>query len=58
MSKAHLIFKKLYNSYSVYVKNLEKLTVPEIRLLEDFVKERNGILQIIINSYQNTNNSL
>ncbi|WP_039920038.1 hypothetical protein [Sulfurimonas gotlandica] len=43
MTKAHLVFTKYHNSYSVHVKNLEKLTVPEIQIWEKFVYDRKGI---------------
>ena len=50
MSRAHLVFTKHANSYSVYVKNLEQLTVPEIQALETFVALRNGIFDF--NTYK------
>ena len=43
MSKANLIFTKDPNSYKVFVRNLEQLSVPEIQVLETFVSARNGI---------------
>lgn len=42
-TKPHFIFTKLHNSFSVYVKNLEQLTVPEIQIIETFVSIRNGL---------------
>lgn len=43
MSRAHFIFTKLPNSFSVHVKNLEDLSVEEIQMIESFVKARKGI---------------
>ncbi|MCF6310050.1 MAG: DUF3820 family protein [Sulfurimonas sp.] len=43
MNKAHLIFTKQPDSFSVHVENLEQLTVPEIQILETFVDVRNGL---------------
>ena len=43
MPKAHLIFTQLHNSYNVSVPNLEKLSVEQIKELENFVSFRNGI---------------
>jgi len=43
MPKAYLIFRKLHNSYSVHIKNLEKLSVAQIQLFQTFVESRNGI---------------
>jgi hypothetical protein len=43
MSRPHLVFTKHTNSYTVYIKNLEQLTVPEIQRLESFVDARNGL---------------
>lgn len=43
MPKAHLIFTHLHNSYNVSVPNLEKLSVEQIKELENFVSFRNGI---------------
>ena len=42
MAKAHFIFTKLANSFSVHVRNLEELSVEEIQAIEAFVKVRNG----------------
>lgn len=49
MTKVHLVFTKYHNSYSVHLKNLEKLTVPEIQIWEKFVNDRKGIFDF--NSY-------
>jgi len=43
MPKAHLIFTEYKNSFSVHVKNLEKLRVHEIQILETFVNVRKGV---------------
>jgi len=43
MNKAHLIFTKHANSFSVHVENLEKLSVEQIQSIEAFVKARNGV---------------
>ena len=43
MIKVHLVFTQRYNSYSVHIPNLEKLSVSQIQELEEFVKSRNGI---------------
>ncbi|PLY13976.1 hypothetical protein CVO_04650 [Sulfurimonas sp. CVO] len=39
----YFIFTKYPNSFSVYVKNLEDLSVEQIQKIEAFVKERKGI---------------
>lgn len=49
MNKAHLVFRKYFNSFSVHVKNLEKLSVEQIQTIEEFVKARKGIFDF--NSY-------
>ena len=49
MIRAHFIFTKLYNSFSVKVKNLEKLSVSQIQEIESFVSQRKGIFDF--NSY-------
>lgn len=49
MNKAHFIFTKFSNSFSVYVKNLEQLSVSQIQNIEAFVEARNGIFDF--NSY-------
>jgi len=41
--KPHLIFTKYNNSFSVYVKNLEKLSVKQIQELQKFVAQRKGV---------------
>ena len=43
MIKAHLSFTQHYNSFSVVVKNLEKLSVEQIQEIEAFVQKRKGI---------------
>lgn len=43
MNKAHLIFTKYPNSFSVHVQNLEELTVDQIQALESFVHIRDGV---------------
>ena len=43
MNKAHFIFTKQPNSFSVYIENLESLSVEQIQQIEAFVKARNGI---------------
>ena len=43
MNKAHLIFTKDTNSFSVEVKNLEQLSVEQIQELEYFVDNRKGL---------------
>ena len=43
MSKAHFVFTKLHNSFSVHVKNLENLSVEQIQTIESFVRERKGL---------------
>lgn len=41
--KAHLVFTKYKNSYSVHIKNLEQLSVEQIKELQSFVESRKGI---------------
>jgi len=43
MSKPLFVFTKYANSFSVYVKNLESLSVTQIQEIELFVKERKGV---------------
>lgn len=43
MPKAHFVFTSHHNSFSVHVKNLEELSVPQIQEIELFVSSRNGI---------------
>lgn len=43
MSKPIFVFTKHKNSFSVYVKNLESLTITQIQAIELFVKQRNGL---------------
>ena len=43
MNRAYFIFTKYHNSFSVYVKNLEQLSVEQIQEIQDFVNIRNGI---------------
>jgi len=43
MSKAYFIFTKYANSFSVYVKNLEQLSVEEIQKIQSFVSFRKGV---------------
>ncbi len=43
MPKAHLVFTSRFNSYSVHITNLEKLSVEQIQELELFTSSRNGI---------------
>ena len=47
--KPHFIFTSRKNSFSVKVKNLEKLTVPQIQAIEEFVSKRKGVFDF--NSY-------
>ena len=42
MIKPHFIFTKYTNSFSVHVKNLEKLSIKQIQEIEHFVRERKG----------------
>lgn len=42
MNKAHFIFTKYTNSFNVYIKNLEELSVEQIQEIEHFVKNRKG----------------
>jgi hypothetical protein len=41
--KAEFTFKPLKNSFSVHVKNLEKLSVEQIQKIQDFVARRKGV---------------
>lgn len=43
MNIAQLIFTKRKNSFSVYVENLEKLSVEQIKEIEKFVTKRKGV---------------
>ena len=43
MNKAHFIFTRYPHSFSVHVKNLEKLSVEQIQSIETFVNARNGV---------------
>lgn len=43
MNKAKFIFTKYANSFSVHIQNLEELSVEQIKTIESFVKQRNGI---------------
>ncbi len=43
MNKPYLIFTQNKNSFNVYIKNLEKLNVNQIKELESFVSIRNGM---------------
>jgi len=43
MTKPHLIFTQNKNSFNVYIKNLEKLNINQIKELENFVSIRNGM---------------
>ena len=43
MSKAQLLFSKYKNSFSVYIKNLESLSVEQIKELQKFVTQRRGV---------------
>lgn len=49
MNRAHFIFTKYFNSFSVHVKNLESLSVKQIQTIEEFVKTRKGVFDF--NSY-------
>ncbi|MDP2894628.1 MAG: DUF3820 family protein [Sulfurimonas sp.] len=49
MAVPYFIFTKFSNSFSVYVKNLEQLSVEQIQNIEAFVRERKGIFDF--NSY-------
>ncbi|WP_294964240.1 hypothetical protein [Sulfurimonas sp.] len=51
MIKAHLVFTKYHNSYRVDVKNLEKLSVEQIKELQDFVDNRKGIFDFTSYSF-------
>ncbi|MCK9474132.1 DUF3820 family protein [Sulfurimonas sp.] len=42
MHKAHFIFTRFHNSFSVHVENLEQLSVEQIQAIESFVKLRKG----------------
>jgi len=43
MRKIHCIFTQHFNSFSVYIDNLEQLTVKQIQEIQQFVKVRHGI---------------
>ncbi len=43
MIKADFTFTQYAKSFSVYIKNLEQLTVEQIQEIENFVKRRKGI---------------
>lgn len=43
MSRPLFVFTKHKNYYSVYVKNLESLSVPQIQEIELFVQQRKGV---------------
>lgn len=43
MAKAQLFFTGFKNSFSVHIKNLEELTVEQVKEIEQFVKARRGI---------------
>ncbi len=43
MNKPYLIFTQNKKSFSVYVKNLEQLNVAQIKEIESFVNNRNGM---------------
>ena len=43
MNKAELFFSEFKNSFRVYIKNLEELSVEQIQEIERFVKARRGI---------------
>ena len=43
MAKAQLFFTECKNSFSVYIKNLEELTIEQIKQLEHFVSTRRGV---------------
>jgi len=43
MVKANLIFTQYAKSFSVHIKNLEKLSVEQIQEIENFVKVRKGV---------------
>jgi hypothetical protein len=51
MIKAHLVFTKYHNSYRVDVKNLENLSVEQIKELQDFVENRKGIFDFTSYSF-------
>jgi hypothetical protein len=42
MAKIYFVFTKLQNSFNVHVKNLEELTVEQIKSIEAFVSLRRG----------------
>ena len=52
MIKPDFIFTKYAKSFSVYITNLEQLTVEQIQEIENFVKLRNGIFDF--NTYRFT----
>lgn len=43
MAKAQFFFTEFKNSFSVYVKNLEELTVEQVKRIENFVSARRGV---------------
>ncbi|MEK6658177.1 MAG: DUF3820 family protein [Campylobacterota bacterium] len=43
MAVPYFIFTKFSNSFSVYVKNLEQLSVEQIQNIEAFVRTRKGV---------------
>lgn len=43
MTKPHLIFTEHKNSFSVFVKNLEELSVAQIQTLQNFAVSRRGV---------------
>ena len=43
MIKADFLFTQYARSFSVYIKNLEKLTVEQIQEIESFVSSRKGV---------------
>lgn len=51
MNIAHLVFTKYKNSFSVEIKNLELLSISQIKDLEHFVEVRNGIFDFNLYSF-------
>jgi len=49
MNKAIFIFTKYPSSFIVHVSNLEELSVDHIKMIEEFVNQRNGVFDF--NSY-------
>jgi hypothetical protein len=52
MPKAHLVFTKYAHSYRVDIKNLEELSVEQIKKLQEFVSLRNGMFDFDTYSFK------